>query len=156
MVKNTEKATLLSILMLDTVKEVWFPNSKIEINGDTLSIDEQFWAEKEKEVAEKKDDSIIIHINGDKIKELEKSLQLSLSAELKSLVINPFLFIPKKLILERGTMETGNFDSFIKVPEWFWNKTYDEMVDAQLDYFNREKDEKMYYLKDFKLLNPIE
>lgn len=160
-IKETEKAALIGAMVeeLNAEKEFWLPKSKFEQKGDVLEIEDEIWNDKLDELKNPPEqDSIILYV--EKLEEQEKSFKLILKAKLKSLNLHPWMFIPKSLVLEHDELDTEENEKFyFKIPVWFWEKTLSEIIENQLEFFNKDKDEENEELlkkKDFKLLNKIE
>ena len=157
--KEKEFATLFQITdsEFENPITIWLPNSKFEIIDDILEIDEPFWEEKRNEILNPVIESVTIIVSEDSQISGEKSLKIILDAEIKSINIKPFLFIPNSIILEEKKLEENNNINFhIKIPLWFWEKTLPIIIEGQLEFFNREKeDADKFQKKDFKLLTEI-
>ena len=157
-IRETEKATLIKSFVseLDLEIEFWLPKSKFEINNDSIEIEDEIWKDKIDEFKTPKETpAVIIYI--DKFEEKGNSIKLILSATLKKIDLHPWLFIPKSLVLDQVELDTEDEDKiYFKVPAWFWEKSITKLVDDQLEFFNKDREEEHFTENDFKLLTKVE
>ncbi|QOR74628.1 hypothetical protein IMZ16_04125 [Cruoricaptor ignavus] len=151
--KRTEKAMLVEFNLNGENITTWFPKSKITKSEDYLEIEEEFWQEKLEEVQNPSTpDSLSVFVED--YEQKEKSVRATLSCKVGNITISPWLFIPNKVCQILGENE-GKAE--IKIQKWFWNKAFPEMIQSQLDYLNKDRDEKeMFEAKDFTLLTALE
>jgi len=153
-----EKASLLKVFSdeLDKQVQFWLPKSKYEISNNCLEIEDEIWEDKLEEIRNPVEPPyVIIYVT--ESEELEKAHKLILNVKLSSMKLHPWFFIPKSIIIEKGELDTQDKEkNWFKIPVWFWEKSYYEMVDNQLDFFNKDREEEPFSRKDFKLLNKFE
>lgn len=157
-VKDTEKASLLKVFSdeLDKQVQFWLPKSKYEISNNSLEIEDEIWEEKLEEIRNPVESPYVI-IYVAECEESEKAHKLILNVKLSTMKLHPWLFIPKSIVIEKGELDTDDKEKkWFKVPLWFWEKSYLDMVDNQLEFFNKDREEEPFSRKDFKLLNKFE
>lgn len=156
-IKNTENATLFKCFIAELAAELefWLPKSKYEEKENSIFIGDDVWTKKLEELKQPKEiSSIFIYVK--EAEELEKSWKLILSAEIKNISLHPWLFIPKSLILENKEIDTDADEKiYFKVPLWLWEKSYSKLIEDNLEFFNKDREEP-FCKNDFKLKNKIE
>ena len=153
-IKNTEKATLFRCFISEVNEETefWMQKSKYEEKENTIHIEDDVWENKLEELKQPKViPAIVIYVEN--AEELEKTWKLILSAELRSISLTPWLFVPKSLILEIAEKDEK---IIFKVPLWFWEKSLSQLIKDQLEFFNKDRESDFFEKEDFNLKNKIE
>lgn len=153
-IKNTEKATLFRCFISEVNEEAefWMQKSKYEEKENTLHIEDDVWEKKLEELKQPKAvPAVTIYV--EKTEELEKSWKLILDAELKNISLNPWLFIPKSLIIEIGEAEN---QIYFKIPLWLFEKSLADLIKNQLEFFNKDRERDFFDEGDFILKNKTE
>lgn len=127
-VKETEKAILLEI----ENKTFWFPKSKISVNADSIEIEKTIYDEiTNKEVVEKQVQVFL------KVEDYsEKVYKLILPIEKGTYKAEKFVFIPKSKVKELK-------DDSVIFPKWIWEKSINEVLEKEVDFYNSKYDEKI-------------
>lgn len=153
-IKNTDKATLFRCFISEVNEETefWMQKSKYEEKENTIHIEDDVWENKLEELKQPKViPAIVIYVEN--AEELEKTWKLILSAELRSISLTPWLFVPKSLILEIAEKDEK---IIFKVPLWFWEKSLSQLIKDQLEFFNKDRESDFFEKEDFNLKNKIE
>ena len=153
-IKNTDKATLFRCFISEVNEETefWMQKSKYEEKENTIHIEDDVWEKKLEELKQPKViPAIVIYVEN--AEELEKTWKLILSAELRSISLTPWLFVPKSLILEIAEKDEK---IIFKVPLWFWEKSLSQLIKDQLEFFNKDRESDFFEKEDFNLKNKIE
>lgn len=158
-VKETEKAVLVNVFISEIDKELdfWLPKSKIEIKEESIEMEKDFWEEKLEELKTPiEEDSIFLYVN--KYEELEKSYKLILSVSLNKINISPWIFVPKSQVIEITELtENEDWKFCFKIKKWIWDKTLENMIENQLEFFNKDREESEKFNKrNFTLHNQLE
>lgn len=158
-VKETEKAVLVNVFISEIDKELdfWLPKSKIEIKEESIEMGKDFWEEKLEELKTPiEEDSIFLYVN--KYEELEKSYKLILSVSLNKINISPWIFVPKSQVIEITELtENEDWKFCFKIKKWIWDKTLENMIENQLEFFNKDREESEKFNKrNFTLHNQLE
>lgn len=158
-VKETEKAVLVNVFISEIDKELdlWLPKSKIEIKEESIEMEKDFWEEKlEKLKTPIEEDSIFLYVN--KYEELEKSYKLILSVSLNKINISPWAFVPKSQVIEITELtENEDWKFCFKIKKWIWDKTLENIIKNQLEFFNKDREESEKFNKrNFTLHNQLE
>lgn len=157
-IKETEKAILVKAFVSELEKEMefWLPKSKVELDGDSITIDENIWSDKIEEFKNPEEKSSMV-ISVQSYEELENSVKLVLDAKLGKISLSPWFYVPKSLILSIDETDSEEEEKYqVTIQDWFWEKAYKTMVESQLEFYNKEREEEnLFSKKDFKLLNPI-
>lgn len=158
--RETENAICVEIFIpeLDKNYDVWFPNSKITIDGTTIICEDEFWEEKIEELKNPtQPESITFTLSEDSVEKKDKSTKIILDCVLKSLKFKCWLFIPNSLILDEGLDTEKDDNYFITIPKWFWKKSSEELINSQLEFYNQSREEENKFSKsDFKFKNKID
>lgn len=160
--KQTNQAVLISAFVEETGKHETFflPLSVTKIEGNTLSIDDDFWKIKLLEMQNPTTVKLVT-ISTALYEPGEKSAKVSVSARLKSLdrIYEIWLFLPNSKIEDvTGTQnEDGETNYTIKVPQWVYESALKNALEYQLNNFwNKDKELDDYYTaEDFTVLNEI-
>lgn len=158
-VKETEKAVLVNVFISEIDKELdfWLPKSKIEIKEESIEMEKDFWEEKLEELKTPiEEDSIFLYVN--KYEELEKSYKLILSVSLNKINISPWIFVPKSQVIEITELtENEDWKFCFKIKKWIWDKTLENIIENQLEFFNKDREESEKFNKrNFTLHNQLE
>lgn len=158
-VKETEKAVLVNVFISEIDKELdfWLPKSKIEIKEESIEMEKDFWEEKLEELKTPiEEDSIFLYVN--KYEELEKSYKLILSVSLNKINISPWAFVPKSQVIEITELtENEDWKFCFKIKKWIWDKTLENIIENQLEFFNKDREESEKFNKrNFTLHNQLE
>ena len=160
--KRTNQAVLISAFVEETGKNESFflPLSVSKIDGNTLSVDDEFWKTKLLEMQNPATEKLAA-ISTALYEPGEKSAKVSISARLKSLdrTYEIWLFLPNSKIEDvTGTQnEDGETNYTIKVPQWVYKSALKNALEYQLNNFwNKDKEPQDHYMvEDFTVLNDI-
>lgn len=160
--KRTNQAVLISAFVEETGKNESFflPLSVTKIDGNTLSVDDEFWKTKLLEMQNPATEKLAA-ISTALYEPGEKSAKVSISARLKSLdrTYEIWLFLPNSKIEDvTGTQnEDGETNYTIKVPQWVYKSALTNALEYQLNNFwNKDKEPQDHYMvEDFTVLNDI-
>ena len=156
--RETEKASLLKAFVseLDNEFEFWLPKSKFEETDNGITIENDIWNSKVEELKTAKEVPVgFIYVEN--FEEKEKTVKVILSAALKKINLSPWLFIPKSLIIEQGEIDSDDKEKFyFKIPIWFWEKATEKIIDDQLEFYNKDKEEDLFQKSDFEFLSKFE
>lgn len=156
-IKETEKAVLIKATLSEIGKEsdFWLPKSKIEIKGDSIEIDDDFYSTKLEEIKnpEPKDDGLIkVHSKtfekGDKATKL--IIDVKLNDDIESEV---WLFIPNSQIKEVESKE-DNSSHIVTVPDWLYKNSLKSSLERKLEFYN--KDGNVFGTDDFEVISNVE
>ncbi len=125
-ITETPKAILLKI----DEKNYWFPKSKITLSGDTVEMEKEFF-EKTTEV-DIKEELVEIFLTFEDYS--EKVYKLIVPIKKDSFEAEKFIFIPKSRVKEIKK------ESAI-VQKWVWERSVEEMLDKEVEYFNKTYDD---------------
>jgi hypothetical protein len=157
-IKETEKASLLKAYVseLGDDYEFWLPKSKFEETDSGITIEDDIWNDKVEELKTPKEvPAGFIYVEN--FEEKENSVKLILSAALKKINLSPWLFVPKSLIIEQDELDTDDSEKFyFKIPIWYWEKATEKIIDEQLAFYNKDREEDLFQKSDFKLLSKFE
>ena len=120
-------------------------------------MEKDFWEEKlEKLKTPIEEDSIFLYVN--KYEELEKSYKLILSVSLNKINISPWAFVPKSQVIEITELtENEDWKFCFKIKKWIWDKTLENIIENQLEFFNKDREESEKFNKrNFTLHNQLE
>lgn len=138
--KETPKAYLIEI----ENKSFWFPKSKVKIENNVLSMEEDLF--------EKNTKSEIVE---DKIKVFEtledyseNSFKAILKIKKDDYEAEKFMFFPKSKILEHT-------EEFYILPKWIFEKTTEEILEKECNYFN-EKYSESITTHDYEIITEFE
>lgn len=154
--RKSDKAILIKTHVEETAQEetFWLPLSKIELKGNSLSVDSEFWTDKLKEFQNPlEEESVVVESSaydkGDKATKLIVEVLFNENAQ------KLFVWIPNSKIidLEVGKDEEENKLYKVTVAKWAWESSYKDAISRQLEFWN--KDEEKYSHKDFKLLSKV-
>ncbi|QFG54503.1 hypothetical protein [Chryseobacterium sp.] len=160
--KRTDQAVLISAFVEETGKNESFflPLSVAKIEGNTLSVDEDFWKAKLLEVQNLATEKLVV-ISTQLYELGEKSTKVSVSARLKSLdrTNEIWLFLPNSKIEDVTATENkdGEPNYEIRVPQWVYESALKNALEYQLNNFwNKDKEPQDHYMvEDFTVLNDI-
>lgn len=160
--KRTNQAVFITAFVKETGKNETFflPLSVAKIEGNTLSVDDDFWKTKLHEIQNPTPEKYVV-ISTPLYELGEKSSKVSVSARLKSLdrTNEIWLFLPNSKIEDvAGTEnEDGERNYHIKVPQWVYETALKNALEYQLNNFwNKDKEPQDYYnVEDFTVLNDI-
>lgn len=151
--RKTDYALLIQFNWNGNEIMTWFPKSKLEEINDELEIDEEFWEKKVEEIQNPPDKNKVCLAVED-LQENEKSYKATLSAKIGNINLAPWLFIPKSLC--KIICENDKHQTEIEIEEWFWEKAFEELIEFQLNFVNKDREVNEYFeKKDFKLLTSI-
>ena len=160
--KRTNQAVLISAFVEETGKNESFflPLSVTKIDGNTLSVDDEFWKTKLLEMQNPATEKLAA-ISTALYEPGEKSAKVSVRAKLKSFdrTYEIWLFLPNSKIQDvTGTQnEDGETNYTIKVPQWVYKSALKNALEYQLNNFwNKDKEPQEHYTaEDFTVLNDI-
>lgn len=125
-ITETPKAILLKI----EEKNYWFPKSKISLSGNIVEIEKEFF---EKSTAiEIKEELVEIFLNFEDYS--DKVYKLIVPIKKDTYEAEKFIFIPKSKVKELKV------ESAI-IPKWIWEKSLEDMLDKEVEYFNKTYDD---------------
>lgn len=155
--KRTEKAIFISVFIEEFEKDmkIWLPLSKVEINGNSISIKDDFWKSKlqeEKEKETEKEKKVSIHCLN--YEEVENSIKIIFEVELKEKKMELWGWVAKKLVENIEDTSDENFKFIIIIPKWTWDNCFKNSVEKQLDFYNKESE--IYSADDFVLTSKVE
>ena len=125
-ITETPKAFLLKI----DEKNYWFPKSKIILSGKTVEMEKEFF---EKSTAtEIKEELVEIFLSFEDYS--DKVYKLIVPIKKDTYEAEKFIFIPKSKVKEL------KLESAI-IPKWIWEKSIEDMLDKEVEYFNKTYDD---------------
>lgn len=160
--QRTNKAVLISAFVEETGKNESFflPLSVTKIDGNTLSVDEEFWKTKLLEMQNPATEKLVA-ISTALYEPGEKSAKVSVNARLKSLdrTYEIWLFLPNSKIQDLTGTQNKDYERnyTIKVPQWAYESALKNALEYQLNNFwNKDKEPHEHYMtEDFTVLNDL-
>lgn len=157
--KRTENAILVSAFVDEVGKDETFfvPLSKLEIQGEKLLIDDDFWNSKLIEIKNPAPEKMIAMISTIYEKG-EKSAKVAVKARLKSFdkINDVWLFLPNsKIVTMEKITEIEDEPKFkITLPEWVYNSALKSALEYQLtNFWNKDiAEDQKYSVEDFTIL----
>lgn len=157
--KRTENAILVSAFVDEVGKHETFfvPLSKLEIQGEKLLIDDDFWNSKLIEIKNPAPEKMIAMISTIYEKG-EKSAKVAVKARLKSFdkINDVWLFLPNsKIVTMEKITEIEDEPKFkITLPEWVYNSALKSALEYQLtNFWNKDiAEDQKYSVEDFTIL----
>ncbi|SIS89682.1 hypothetical protein SAMN05421789_11047 [Kaistella chaponensis] len=157
--KRTENAILISAFVDEVGKEETFfvPLSKLEIQGEKLLIDNDFWNSKLMEIKDPAPQKMITMLSALYDKG-EKSTKVAVKARLKSFdkVNDIWLFLPNsKIATVEDITEVEDEPQFkITLPEWVYNSALKSALEYQLtNFWNKDiAEHQKYTVEDFTII----
>lgn len=157
--KRTENAILVSAFVDEVGKEETFfvPLSKLEIQGEKLLIDDDFWSSKLNDIKNPAPEKMVtmISVLYDKG---EKSTKVAVKVRLKSFdkVNEVWLFLPNSKVasMEEITEVEDEPRFKITLPEWVYNSALKSALEYQLtNFWNKDiKEDQKYTVEDFTII----
>lgn len=139
-IRRNEKAILLEV----EKKSIWFPLSKCEFKEDSIFIDKEIY---EKNIAQLVADDLV-KITSTITDHSEKTYKVIVDIKLKTYEASKFLFVPKSKVVEHS-------EGLITFPKWIWEKSKEELLNAEVAYYNGKYEEKIT-VADYEILTKIE
>lgn len=157
--KRTENAILVSAFIEELGKEEIFfvPLSKLEIRGEKLLVDEDFWSSKLEEIKNPAPEKMITMISA-LYEKGEKSTKVAVKARLKSFdkVNDIWLFLPNSKVatVEEVTENEDEPRFKITLPEWVYNSALKSALEYQLtNFWNKDiAEDQKYTVEDFTII----
>lgn len=157
--KRTENAILVSAFVDEVGKEETFfvPLSKLEIKGEKLLIDADFWNSKLMEIKNPAPEKMITMISALYDKG-ENSTKVAVKARLKSFdkVNDIWLFLPNSKVAKvEEVTEIEDEPRFkITLPEWVYNSALKSALEYQLtNFWNKDiSEDQKYTVEDFTII----
>lgn len=157
--KRTENAILVSAFVDEVGKEETFfvPLSKLEIRGEKLLVDEDFWISKLEDIKNPAPEKMITMISALYDKG-EKSTKVAVKGRLKSFdkVNDIWLFLPNSKVAKvekvTGIEDEPRFK--ITLPEWVYNSALKSALEYQLtNFWNKDiAEDQKYTVEDFTII----
>jgi hypothetical protein len=157
--KRTENAILVSAFVGEVDKEETFfvPLSKLEIQGEKLLIDDDFWNSKLMEIKNPAPEKMMTMFSALYDKG-EKSTKVAVKARLKSFdkVNDIWLFLPNSKVSTVEKVSEIEEESKFKItlPEWVYNSALKSALEYQLtNFWNKDiAEDQKYTVEDFTIL----
>lgn len=157
--KRTENAILVSAFVDEVGREETFfvPLSKLEIQGEKLLIDDDFWNSKLNEIKNPAPEKTITIISALYDKG-ERSTKVAVRARLKSFdkVNDIWLFLPNSKVatVEKVTENEEEPKFKITLPEWVYNSALKSALEYQLtNFWNKDiAEDQKCSVEDFTIL----
>lgn len=138
-VRETEKALLIEI----DKKNYWFPKSKITIEKDCIEMDKLFYETVLKEEIKE----ALVKVIAEAEDYSEKVFKINLKIKKDAYEAEKFVFIPKSKITELN-------DEFLIFPKWIWDKSIEEILDKEVEYFNKTYEEQIT-TNDYEIITEV-
>lgn len=153
---STEKAKQFSAFVEETGREetFWLPNSKFEIEGKTLKVEEAFWTDKINEI-KNPTEADLIEVVSKSYDKGEKATKLTIEVLFNDQTIDLYVWMPNSQI-ENMNLTKDKEDNKVYtviIPKWAWESGYNNAISRQLEFYN--KDEEKFSAKDFSIKSKV-